>query len=266
MPDIMQFDSQDEWMKICVPKMMDEGKPQDEAVAACSNMWTMRADAMKYRASMIAVKAVGNWELDVTPVPFHSKDSDRQWFDPNTDIMHEVFATPLVLYQHGIQQGARGMEEKPVVVGKTVPGTLKKKADGWHVRTVLDQTKKQARDIMDAAWKGMVAVSSDSIAHLARLEVGGKLIQYEKNRPGRIAVWPLAGFSLWEKGNGNFNPANQMAVALPAMKAMYREAGLPFPETLDTHGAEPYAEQAAKRALILDNAKRTIEKIKKLGV
>jgi hypothetical protein len=104
------------------------------------------------------------------------------------------------------------------------------------LRVILDKAIDYAKGIMDAAKQGLVAVSSGSISHLARLDVGGKFIQYEKNRPGRIAVWPLGEVSLWEKGNGNMSPANQFAVAMPVMKAMYRDAGLVFPDVKDTHG------------------------------
>lgn len=197
---------------------------------------------------MDAIKAIGEWELDVRVLPF-TKDSDGQWFDENTDIMQDAFNTPLVIYQHGVKQGAKGIDNKPVVLGASVQGSLEKRTDGWYVKVILNKALKQAKDIMDAAWKGLVAVSSDSIAHLARLDIGGKLIPYEKNRPGRIAVWPLAGFSLWEKGNGNFAPANHSAIALPAMKAIYREAGLAFPE-ITSDGVLPEAEEAAKRARI----------------
>ena len=183
-----------------------------------------------------AVKAVGDWELDVLAVPFTGTDSDGQYFDGETDIMHEAFSTPLAIYQHGVKQGGKELEGRPVIVGRTVPGTLVKQSDGWHMRVILNKALKVAKDIMDAAINRMVAVSSDSIAHLARLEVGGKLMQYEKNKPGRIAVWPLAGVSLWEMGNGNHRPASRHAMALPAMKAMYREAGEVFPESVSyTH-------------------------------
>ena len=220
-------------------------------------------------AVKMAVKAVGDWELDVVPVPFGShsnKDSDGQWFDPTTEIMEEVYDKPLVIYQHGIEQGGKSHQGKLVVVGKSIPGSLTRRADGWHVRVILDKTIAVAKQIMEAARKGLVAVSSDSIAHLARLDIGGKLIPYEKNRPGRIAVWPLAGFSLWELGNGNFQPANRQAIALPVMKAMYREAGLPFPEInpKPTDGALSEASiDAAKRARreeILNKTKTYLQK------
>lgn len=259
MPNPAEFTNQDEWMKVCVPRLMDEGKDNSQAVGACVGMWNDKTDAAKFRVLTLgAVKAVGDWELDVLAVPFGSRDSDGQWFDDQTDIMHETFSTPLAIYQHGIKQGGKELEERPLVLGTTTPGSLKKQRDGWHVRVVLNKALKQAKDIMEAAWKKAVAVSSDSISHWARLEVGGKLIQYEKNRPGRIAVWPLAGFSLWEMGNGNFRPANRMAMALPAMKAIYREAGLPFP-ALDTHGAAE-AELVKQRAEIRAKAIEILEK------
>lgn len=78
-------------------------------------------------ASKLAVKAVGDWELDVTPVPFGStnnRDSDGQWFDHTTEIMEEVYDKPLVIYQHGIEQGGKAYQGKLVVVGKSIPGTL----------------------------------------------------------------------------------------------------------------------------------------------
>jgi hypothetical protein len=196
----------------------------------------------------VATKAVGDWELDVLAVPFGSRDSDNQWFDDRTDIMDNHFQTPLIVYQHGIKQGAKELDEKPVILGRAVPGTLEKKLDGWHIRVILDKAIKYAKDIMEAAKQGLVAVSSGSIAHLARLDVGGKLIQYEKNRPGRIAVWALGEVSLWERGNGNAEPASQYTYALPAMKAIYREAGVPFPDIDTSDGVE--AEEVKRRARV----------------
>lgn len=214
----------------------------------------------------IAIKAVGDWELDVLAIPFGSRissDSDIQWFDDRTNVMAEQFQTPLITYHHGIKQGAKGIEESPIVIGKTVPGSLKKMVDGWHIRVILDKGIEAARRVMEAARKGMVAVSSDSISHLARLDVGDKIIQYEKNRAGRIATWALAGVSLWEKGNGNFEPASTMTYALPAMKAMYRDAGVPFPDVDTSGGAD--AEEVKRRARVkeLQNKSKLLSKVLK---
>lgn len=42
MPDPSNYDNQDDWMAYCVPVVMDEGKPQDQAVAQCISMWENR--------------------------------------------------------------------------------------------------------------------------------------------------------------------------------------------------------------------------------
>ena len=39
MPDPTKYDSEDKWMGACVPTKVDEGKKQEQAVAACLNIW-----------------------------------------------------------------------------------------------------------------------------------------------------------------------------------------------------------------------------------
>ena len=39
MPDVAEYESEDEWMSACVPKRIEEGDPQEQAVAVCMNMW-----------------------------------------------------------------------------------------------------------------------------------------------------------------------------------------------------------------------------------
>ncbi|MCP4263655.1 MAG: hypothetical protein GY774_40030 [Planctomycetes bacterium] len=209
----------------------------------------------------IAVKVTDDWELEVLAIPFGDRDSDGQWFDDRTDIMGEAFSTPLAIYQHGIKQGAEALDDKPIVIGHTKPGSLQMKVDGWHIRLVLNKALKVAKDIMKAAKDGLVAVSSDSIAHLARLDIGGKLIQYEKNRPGRIAVWPLAGVSLWERGGGNALPASNATYALPAMKAIYRDAEMQFPELEDEqNGGVQTDETVQRRAKVIAKSNEILRK------
>ena len=179
-----------------------------------------------------SVKAVGDWEIEIRAVPYGS-DSDNQIFDAYTDYMLDTFASPAVLYHHGVNPGKAGIQDKPIVIGQTV--SVEQRADGVWIRAMLDKTKDFARRVWEAAKKGIAVASSDSISHLARLDVAGKRIMYEKGRPGRIAVWPLAGVSLWDNVAENFRPASRNAIAMPAMKAIYRDAGLDFPD-IDTGG------------------------------
>jgi len=246
-----------------MPPMLEICEYWDDFVIVCEDgdyykvPYTTQGDQVTYAdrsqwvksmsvETWVAVKALASGELDVLAMPFVGKDSDGQWFDADTEIMPGDFSTPLPIYQHGIQQGMKGYQGKIEILGKTVPGSLTKQSDGWHIRVVLDMANKLARGVWEAAKKGLVAVSSGSVAHLARLEIGGKYVPYEKDKPGRIAVWPLAEISLWEKGNGNAQPASRFATALPVVKAIYRDAGVKFPEINDA--ALSQAEQAAKLA------------------
>ena len=217
----------------------------------------------KFKAtSRNGIKAVGNYELDVLAIPFDSHDLDGQWFDSDTNIMPESFQTPAVIYQHSVDQGAKRLQARPVVIGKSVAGSLEKKSDGWHIKVILDKANKLAQGVIEAVKKGMVAVSSGTIDHLARLDVGGKLIPYDKNKAGRIAIWPFAEISLWEKGNGNFNPANRFAVAMPAMKAIYKDAGLRFPE-IEKQANSLEAGKAARVAKVQAESKKILARINK---
>jgi len=47
MPDPKKYDSEDDWMAACVPRMTEEGREQEQAVAACSNMWRKKETDMK---------------------------------------------------------------------------------------------------------------------------------------------------------------------------------------------------------------------------
>lgn len=245
-------------MERCVTHLKEGGEYDEKgAIAICySSIVEGKLDAANLvgKAGFIlnpikaAIKAVGDWELDILAIPFNEPDSDGQYFDERTDIMDGSYQTPPGFYQHGVKQGAASLQEKVTVIGKTIYGTLKKMMDGWHLRMSLDPTRPESKNVMDAARNGRVAVSSDSVAHLARLEVAGKTIMYEKNRKGRISVWPLAGVSLWEMGNGNFEPASKRTFALPAMKAIYGDAGLQFPDTKQNDGDLPEAQKAANRA------------------
>ena len=187
-----------------------------------------------------AIKVNGEWELDVLAIPFGGKDSDNQWFDANTDIMPDVFTSPAIVYYHGIDPDGRNVQNNPPLIGKAV--RIEKQADGWHVRVVLDKAHKFAQRIWEAAKNGLAAASSGSIAHLARL-AGGKM--YDKNTPGRIAVWPFAELSLIDIGEGR-RPANPYAVALPVMKSVYKQAGIDLPDIEDPQEPEAEGDLAAE--------------------
>ena len=46
MPEPLAGESQNEFMERCVPMLIDEGKPDDQAVAICASMWENKGDTM----------------------------------------------------------------------------------------------------------------------------------------------------------------------------------------------------------------------------
>lgn len=242
----------DRW---CVHKKNEDGVAGEKVKCHASEKEAKEHMAALYANApeMMAVKALGDWEIEIRAVPF-GKDRDSQTFDSQTDYMLADFPTPVITYHHGINPGKRGIQENPVIIGKTV--NVEQRQDGIYLRVLLNKTIEFASRVWEAAKKGLAVASSDSIAHLARLEVNGKRIMYEKDRPGRIAVWPLAGVSLWDATGENFRPASPNAIALPAMKAMYRDAGLPFPD-VDTGGVSEA--EKAKRARVINRSKQLLK-------
>lgn len=219
------------------------------------------SDNTDERIKLLAVKAVGDWEIEIRAVPF-GVDRDGQTFDADTDYMLDMFSSPILIYHHGFKPGMKGLEDRPVIVGKSTKTEMR--SDGVYIRGILDKTIEYARRIWEAAKNGLAVASSDSILHLARLDVGGKRIMYEKNRPGRIAVWPLAGVSLWDVAKGNALPASRNAIALPAMKAIYREAGIDFPDVVGTTGDGQAEKRARRRTEARKEAERILHRQKRL--
>lgn len=277
MPNVSDYSNQDDWMGACVPKMMEEGKDQDQASAACMSMWAGKADfygmstdeaikhfAAKYSESTVtrlpplAVKAVGDWELDVLGNPY-GPDSDQQWFDEGTEI--PTSEVPVVYY-HGIRDDQRGLVEKPIVIGKATK--TERNAQGQWWRVVLDKLKDEAKKVMDAAREkpSKAVASSGAIDYLSRLEIGGKLQPYDKRTPGRIAVWHMGELSLWDWKPGH-NQAHPYAVAVPALKATYDEAGInlviPAQADINTTPANEPTDKAEAAKAALSNGKPAAE-------
>lgn len=186
-----------------------------------------------------AIKAVGDWELDVRGIPFGATDSDGQWFDEHTETMPDHFKAPVPTYYHGLK------EEVPEVIGKTV--SITKKADGWWAHIILDKTKEYAGKIWEAAKAGGAYASSGTIRHMARLERNGSVYPWSKKTPGRISVWPWAEIAIFDVENKQ-TPASWRAVALPAIKSVYQQAGISWPVTESPEGDEAEGEDITQSA------------------
>jgi hypothetical protein len=133
------------------------------------------------------------------------------------------------LYYHGMAPNGERVN-KPEVIG--ISEYTHTDPQGHWFRIVLDQSKKLAKRIWNAARRGLTYASSGAIAHLFR-----------GNDKGEIKVWPIGEISIIDVGHGRA-PANWDAVALP-MKAVFNDAGLEMPESFE-EGDEPESNEVAE--------------------
>jgi len=177
--------------------------------------------------AVIAIKSdTDTWELDVLGVPYGGpnggRDSDGEYFSAQTKLYLDKYPTVPAVYYHGYDENGQPASE-PQIIGKTTGYELK--PDGVWFRVVLDQANDYARRVWDAAKNGIARASSGSLAHMRRVA-----------RDGHITHWPVAELSIFD-AVGKRQPANQYAVALPVMKAVYAQAGMSLPDDIEGEDA-----------------------------
>jgi len=177
--------------------------------------------------TVIAIKSDGDtWELNVLGVPYGGpnggRDSDGEYFSAQTKLYLDKYPTVPAVYYHGYDENGQPASE-PQIIGKTTGYEVK--PDGVWFRVVLDQANDYARRVWDAAKNGIARASSGSLAHMRRVA-----------RDGHITHWPVAELSIFD-AVGKRQPANQYAVALPVMKAVYAQAGMSLPDDIEGEDA-----------------------------
>ena len=193
-----------------------------------------------------AVKAAGDWTLDVLGVPFggplKGKDTDGQYFSDKTNLHLELMPEIPVYYYHGRDPNGKPMGE-PVIVGKAKFDH--KDAKGYWFKAILDKTLELAKRVWDAAKNGIARASSDSASQYVRFN----------QATGEITNWPLIGISVFD-ADGKRQPANAYAVAMPAAKMMFENAGMTMPDYPEEQ--EPQADGRGAEAQSVANAQASI--------
>lgn len=176
---------------------------------------------------VIAIKSDGDtWELDVLGVPWggpnNGRDVDGEYFSAQTKLYLDKYPTVPAVYYHGYDENGVPASE-PQIIGKTTGYEVRD--NGVWFRVTLDKANDYARRVWEAAKNGIARASSGSIAHLRRVA-----------RDGHITHWPVAELSIFD-AVGNRQPANQYAVAMPVMKAVYAAAGITLPDDIEGEDA-----------------------------
>lgn len=205
---------------------VDLGAELEEALEEAASTKASGTDAID--AEPIAVwgsiiKAAGDWTLDVLGLPYggphKGRDSQGEYFSADTKwLLDRGFPElPPAVYYHGFSP-----EGKPMGAPEYIGRTVKRWADSagiWY-RVALDRANQWAKRVWDAAQQDKARASSGTAEHLRRVD-----------RDGHIREWPVIELSLFDI-EGDRQPANAYAVAIPAVKALYERAGLSVPDAL----------------------------------
>ncbi len=191
---------------------------------ALDQLAALEINVMEEDMSMRVKAAVvdGEWALDVLSAPYggpvRGRDNHGEYFSPNTNFYEQDGAPlPLVAYYHGYTPDGKPQGE-PEIIGRAVK--VWRNAQGlWH-RVILDPTKALSRRVWDAAQQGKARASTGVAGFMVRV-----------NKSGEITHWLIGELSIWD-ADGNRQPANQYAIARPAVKALLEQAGF-IPESQD---------------------------------
>jgi len=241
MPDVADYDNEDDWMAACVPVRIDEGDEQDQAVAVCLSIWRDRNKAMDNALKTVsrtdAELRVANYIVlfggrDLEGLGSDSKNADGsigEYFTPQT-VLESSYTKAGALYvdwEH--RQGELGNELLGVVDWKTA------KVDdrGVFVERVLNRRNQYLRWLEGLIDQGLIGTSSEADPE-----------GVEKAADGAITRWPLVRDTLTV---APMEPRMLTENVIQAFKAL----GLPVPAQDDTTepepetGAEPEADLSA---------------------
>jgi hypothetical protein len=234
MPDVSDYDNQEDWMAACVPTRIDEGDEQDQAVAVCLDIWRDRnkkmSNALKTLSRNDSELRVGNYivlyggkDLEgVGSANVNGDGSTGEYFSPRTRFESQYTKAGFLYIDWEHAQGEAGDEVLGVVDWKTA------KVDdrGVFVERVLNRRNRYVQWIDELGWfdDGTLGTSSQAVTDMT-----------EKAANGEILMWPL------ERDTLTVSPMEPRMLTENQVVAL-KGLGLNIPEP---HKAEPEADPSA---------------------
>lgn len=187
----------------------------------------------------------GEWTLDVLGVPFggpfQGKDRAGDYFDAKSNVHSDKFPRVPVVYAHGLDPVTGKKVEAPQYIGIATYSHADEKGH-WY-KVILNKAHAFAKRVWESALKGIAGASSGTVNYLVR-----------RAEDGHLDHWPVVEMTLTD-GSGNLEPVNPYAVALPALKAVYLEAGIEIDESQVAGDAIVSGDGAAQN----ENTNKSIE-------
>jgi len=209
MPEPSNYDNESDWMSACVPKMIDEGREQDQAVAACMSMWREKKSwggmsleqiihrflAKEFTNELKAVSEtddelrVKNYIVlfggrDLEGIGSRRKNQDGsigEYFAKNVDVESSYTKTGrlYVDWEHGNDPDGIG-NNPDEILGYVDWTTARRDEKGIEVERVLNRRAKYMQWLEVLIREGLVGNSSMPVQGAA-----------EKKANGEITRWPL---------------------------------------------------------------------------
>jgi HK97 family phage major capsid protein len=178
MPDVSKYTDEKEWMGACVPKMMGEGKDNDQAVAACMSMWEHKSIDDTLVTFGDAIKALGDNKFGGYLVRFSTEadpDLTGDFFTAETDFDMDFPGASTVYFNHGL--------DNTIKRRKLGRAELSKDEAGIWAEFVLQERDDYEKKLAELAKAGKLGWSSGTASHLVERSPVGK--------SWKIDSWPL---------------------------------------------------------------------------
>jgi hypothetical protein len=193
MPNPKDYDNQDDWMAACVPTHIEEGDEQDQAVAACINIWQNRNKAMDNALKTISRTddelVVGNYIVlfggrDLEGHGSESVNADGskgEYFTADTELESSYTKTG---YLHVDWEHSNG-ELDDEILGLVDWKTARIDDKGVFVERVLNRRSQYVQWLEGLIDAGLIGNSSEAVP-----------AGVQKAADGQIQRWPLYRDSL----------------------------------------------------------------------
>lgn len=198
MPEVANYETEKEWMAACVPARIGEGNEQDQAAAACLNIWRNKdkaANALKALATDDDWLRVGNYiflygdeqsrDLEGYGSDAVNPDGTRGEFFTAKTVVESPYTRigRVVLdYEHGLGKAKDGDDApgRDDPLGYVDWSTAKAERRGLWVERALDRHNRYMEFLEVLIAEGKVGTSSEAIPD-----------GVEKAPNGEITRWPL---------------------------------------------------------------------------
>ncbi len=260
MPEVTEYESQDEWMGVCVPAKMEEGMENEQAVAVCMSQWSEKKSVIV--APFNAVKAVkmedGNVKLSGYLVRFGDEtktDLTGDFFSKDTDYGSTNKSDSW--FNHRMPVSYKGNDW--AYTEQLPDATLSQDEKGIIAEIVLGARNEYERMIADWGIKGLLGWSSGTAPHLVDREQVGNASKITRWKLGldasltptpaesRNTVMPLKSISVTQVNDVEAEQVKPVP-AQPEIKNKKEEKKMEKEELsqLLTETAKQAAEEAVK--------------------